>query len=120
MPLRNMMAEFSDYILGIAELNATTEITNFQIIDNQIVEKDNGIDENAKIEADAVNENQNFQKDVQTINESLKGLTAKENQDMMRIVRDFSKGRLNEILAIQRLGAYGIDEATAKQILDIQ
>jgi hypothetical protein len=52
-------------------------------------------------------------------NDNLKGLSAKENQDIMRIVRDFSKGRLNEVLARTRLMAYGFDGETIKEILGL-
>lgn len=51
------------------------------------------------------------------VNDALKGLSAKENMDMMRIVRDFSKGRLAEPLARTRLAAYGIDADTINQLL---
>jgi hypothetical protein len=37
--------------------------------------------------------------------------------DMMRIMRDFSKGRLAEPLARTRLAAYGIDQDTINQLL---
>lgn len=50
-------------------------------------------------------------------NSALRGLTAKENMDMMRIIRDFSKGRLAEPLARTRLLAYGIDEDTINTLL---
>lgn len=52
-------------------------------------------------------------------NDALRGLSAKENQDMMRIVRDFSKGRLHESIARTRLAAYGIDNDTINEILTI-
>jgi hypothetical protein len=54
-----------------------------------------------------------------SVNDALKGLSAKENQDMMRIVRDFSKGRLAEPLARTRLMAYGIDNTTINEILTL-
>jgi hypothetical protein len=50
-------------------------------------------------------------------NDSLRGLTAKENMDMMRIVRDFNKDRISEPLARTRLAAYGIDAQTINEIL---
>jgi len=52
-----------------------------------------------------------------TVNDHLKGLSAKDNMDMMRIMRDFSKGRLAEPLARARLMAYGIDEDTINNLL---
>jgi hypothetical protein len=39
---------------------------------------------------------------------------------MYRIVRDYSKGKINEHLAVTRLTAYGIDEIQAKKILGIE
>jgi hypothetical protein len=52
-----------------------------------------------------------------TGNATLRGLSAKDNMDMMRIMRDFSKGRLAEPLARTRLAAYGIDADTINQLL---
>lgn len=52
-------------------------------------------------------------------NDNLKGLSAKDNQDLMRIVRDYSKGRLVESLARTRLMAYGIDNETINEILTV-
>lgn len=55
------------------------------------------------------------------VNESLTGLTAAQNADMLRVVRDFKKGRsgMTEHMAIDRLKAYGITEETAKKYLGI-
>jgi hypothetical protein len=50
-------------------------------------------------------------------NDALRGLTAKENMDMMRIARDYAKGKLAEPLARTRLAAYGIDTDTINEIL---
>lgn len=51
---------------------------------------------------------------------NLTGLSAAENSDMYRIVRDFLKGKINEYLAITRLTAYGITEDSAKKILGLE
>lgn len=56
---------------------------------------------------------------MDSTNDSLKGLSAKENADMYRIVRDFTKGKINEHLALTRLMAYGIDQESARKILGI-
>ena len=53
----------------------------------------------------------------QITNDALRGLTAKENMDMMRIIRDHAKGKLAEPLARTRLAAYGIDSDTITEIL---
>jgi hypothetical protein len=55
--------------------------------------------------------------DTPQVNDALKGLSAKDNMDMMRIVRDFNKGRLPQALARTRLAAYGIDTLTIDELL---
>lgn len=61
---------------------------------------------------------------AQTIetNDNLKGLSASENADMIRIVRDFQKGRngMNEHMAVSRLKAFGLDELEAKKWLGLE
>lgn len=52
------------------------------------------------------------------VNDNLKGLSAKENLDIMRITRDFSKGKLSEPIARTRLLAYGFDSELINEILD--
>lgn len=54
------------------------------------------------------------------INETLQGLSAAANMDMLRIIRDYNKGRMTELLAVRRLNAYGIGDEEAKQILKEQ
>ena len=61
---------------------------------------------------------ENFAEQPQ-VNDNLKGLTAKENMDMMRIIREYGKGKLPETLARTRLAAYGIDAETINEILAI-
>lgn len=56
----------------------------------------------------------------QETNDALRGLSASENADLYRIVRDYSKGKLNEHLALARVKAYGISEEQAKKILGIE
>ena len=51
------------------------------------------------------------------LNDSLRGLSAQENMDVIRIVRDYNKGKLNKPLAVARLGAYGLSPEMIEQIL---
>lgn len=51
------------------------------------------------------------------VNDALKGLSAQDNMDMMRIVRDYNKGKLPLALAKSRLLAYGFDAETINEIL---
>lgn len=55
------------------------------------------------------------------VNDNLKGLSASENRDMQRIIRDFQAGKngMNEHLAIARLTAYGLPVNEAKKMLGI-
>jgi hypothetical protein len=55
------------------------------------------------------------------VNDNLKGLSASENRDMQRIIRDFQakKNGMNEHLAIARLTAYGLPTNEAKKMLGI-
>ena len=55
------------------------------------------------------------------VNDNLKGLSASENKDMQRIIRDFQAGKngMNEHLAIARLTAYGLSTNDAKKMLGI-
>lgn len=55
------------------------------------------------------------------VNDNLKGLSASENKDMQRIIRDFQAGKngMNEHLAIARLTAYGLPVNEAKKMLGI-
>lgn len=55
------------------------------------------------------------------VNDNLKGLSASENRDMQRIIRDFQAGKngMNEHLAIARLTAYGLSTNDAKKMLGI-
>lgn len=53
-------------------------------------------------------------------NDSLRGLTAGENSDVYRIIRDHGKGKIPDAMALHRLAAYGIDSIKAKEILGIE
>lgn len=55
-------------------------------------------------------------------NSSLTGLSAADNADMKRIVRDFQKGAtgMNEHVAVDRLMGYGLTNESAKKWLGIQ
>lgn len=55
------------------------------------------------------------------VNDNLKGLSASENKDMQRIIRDFKAGKsgMDEHLAIKRLMAYGFTLEDSKQMLGL-
>lgn len=57
--------------------------------------------------------------DKPTVNDNLKGLTTSENADIYRIIRDHSRGKLNEAVAKFRLKGYGFNEEEINEILEI-
>lgn len=61
-------------------------------------------------------------KEASAVNDNMKGLSPAEHSDVIRIVRDFQKGRngMNEAMAIDRITSYGVNEQTAKKWLGIQ
>lgn len=56
-----------------------------------------------------------------SVNSALKGLSAAENADIIRIVRDFQKKRngMNEAMALHRITSYGVSEQEARKWLSI-
>ena len=58
------------------------------------------------------------EKEDVVLNDSLKGLSAQDNMDIVRIVRDFNKGKLPLAIAKSRLAAYGFDAETINEILE--
>jgi capsid portal protein len=177
IPLRTRVEDIVNTLFDIAGLKATLSITNFQIINETIVE----IEEEGSATMDALNsmsplvatkvlesmseneiralaglppvkggektkgqvereiivsetvttpsatptsqpsatEQVQAETDMPQVNEALKGLSAKENQDMMRIVREYSKGRLPEAMAKARLSAYGLSDDIINEILGV-
>ena len=101
MPLRDEIEYIFNSLFKTAGIDMTLTVNEFQIIGEQIVEQA---------------QPEQTQEEL-TLNTNLKGLTAKDNMDMMRIVRDFNKGKLPEALARTRLAAYGIDAETINEIL---
>jgi len=142
IPLRKRLEEIVNTLFDIAGIDAKFSITNYQIIEETIaeIEQDSVVSSLSALPdniAAKVLENMSQDEiralaglkalneetvtevqasDVQ-VNDALKGLTAKENQDMMRIVRDYSKGRLPEAMAKARLAAYGLGADIIDEIL---
>lgn len=54
------------------------------------------------------------------VNPHLKGLSGKEVIDLNRIVRQYTKGQINESQAVMRMAAYGFNEVDAKKYLGIE
>lgn len=115
--------EILNDLIDACGIHQSVTITNFQLIDDVITDV---TATPAEMQEDkgpkSITLKPKGAKDVEentTVNDALKGLDAKSNMDLMRIIRDHSKGKLNDALAIARLKSYGISEDEAKDILDI-
>ena len=107
MPLRQECENIVNAIFSMFEIPATITIKDFQIIGEEIVEQE-------------VEKEQPKDEIVeQELNSNLRGLSAQDNMDIIRIVRDFNKGKLAAPLAKARLTSYGFDQETINEILDL-
>jgi hypothetical protein len=62
----------------------------------------------------------NLESDVSVINDNLKNMTGRQHQQLLRIINQFQKNRLNESQAIQMLkSAFGFSDQEAKNMLGI-
>jgi hypothetical protein len=145
IPIRERIADIINKLLKISGIDAEIEIVNYQIIEEQITEVNenptvmalNGLPDDLRAKVmenmsqneiralaglkpqeggDTTESLKQPQQETQ-MNDALKGLTAKDNMDIIRIVRDYNKGKLTETLARTRLMAYGFDTETITQIL---
>lgn len=105
---RETIEDFLNEIALICGIKTTLKINETDILTVKEIVENGG----------AVAKTENFAEQPQ-VNDNLKGLTAKENMDMMRIIREYGKGKLPETLARTRLAAYGIDAETINEILAI-
>lgn len=107
--LRQTITDLVNELIFIYGISNTINIKNQQIID--------GGDAVATKSEELSSEGQSAPKTI--VNDNLKGLSAAENMDMMRIIRDHSKGKINDALAITRLQGYGLTEEECKNILGL-
>ncbi len=114
MSLRETMEEIFNDLIDIAKIPNSVTINDYQIIEKTITG-----DATMSKETGAENTKTLNPKDEASVNDALKGLTAAENMDMMRIIRDHGKGKLPDALAITRLKSYGMTENEAKEILGL-
>lgn len=103
---REKLQDFLNELASICGVKASLEIKETDILT---------VKEIAEMQDVEVTEEMQSQS---TVNDALKGLTAQQNMDMIRIVRDYTKGKLSKPLARTRLAAYGIDADTINEILE--
>jgi hypothetical protein len=103
-PHIDILEEIINDLMSISKLPYDFKIIYSEIIEGEIEKVDQKEVENVELESD--------------IFESVRGLSAKENQDTMRIIRDFKKDRMPLELAKVRLRGYGISEEIIMKILN--
>lgn len=111
---RTIIEDFINDIAVICGINTELVINKTEVTSIAAAMSKDGSTKDVELED--VDEN-GEKKEAVIINENLRGLTAKENSDIYRIVRDYNKGRLNLVIAKARLMAYGIDGDAAEEIL---
>lgn len=118
LPLREEMEYILNDLIQLTGMHNTIVINNFQLIDQVIV--DTTLSEaEQKNSATKPGQKTEVVKDEYEVNDSLKGLSAADNADILRVVRDHSRGKMNDAMAILRLKSYGITEEDAKAILGL-
>jgi hypothetical protein len=105
---REIIETFLNKLSSICGITQNIKINKTEIID--VVKDETSAKESA-------NESENFEVSV---NDNLKGLSAKENADINRVIRDFKKGRMNMVIAKTRIMSYGIDSTAAEEILNAE
>ena len=112
---RKVMEEILNDLVDIAKIPNSIKINDYQIIDKVITDQ-------TKMSSDsgANSTKSSISPDEESVvNDELKGLSAAENSDIYRIIRDHGKGKLNDALAITRLKSYGLTEKECKEILGL-
>lgn len=103
-PHIDILEEIMNDLMGLSKLPFDFKVMYSEIIDGEIQEVEKTEVENVELESD--------------IFEGVRGLTAKENQDVLRVIRDFKKDRMPMELAKVRLRSYGIGEDAILKILN--
>jgi len=123
MPLREIIEEIFNDLLLAAGIENDFKINEYQII-NQVVKNEEMSKASGETKSGTPykvkeTEQKEDQEEVSS-NDFLRGLNAKESQDMYRIIRDHSREKINDQLAILRLKSYGMTESQAREILGIK
>jgi len=108
-PVREIIEDIFNDLMMMFEIKGDFVLADYQIVDGEIQDKTDDVD----AEIDSVD-------GVELeVNDNLRGLSASENADIYRIVRDFERGKLNKAVAKTRLLAYGIGADAAEEILKL-
>lgn len=112
MPLRDELTEIFDDLLDIACVKNSIEINDYQIIEKAIVP---GADPKAEA---AAKEKELSSENVIATNEALRNMTGKQQQHLVRIIRQYGQGKITkEVAAIQLKNGFGFTPEDIQQML---
>ena len=90
MPLRDELTQIYDELLDIAGVKNSIEINDFQIIEKAIVPSQEKAMEEQELTAETPEEQQLM------TNPSIKNMTGRHQQQLLRIIRQYGQGKLNK------------------------
>lgn len=113
MPLRDELTEIFDDLLDIACVRNSIVINDYQIIEKAIVP---GADSKT---ADAVaKEKQLSSENVIATNDTIKNMTGKQQQHLVRIIRQYGQGKITkDVAAIQLKNGFGFTPDDIEKML---
>lgn len=106
MPFREQIEEIMNDVMFLFKIKGNFELKDFSIINGEVTE----------IKEEAFSED-GTPSEATPLNDNLRGLSASQNSDIYRIIRDHSRDKLNTAIASARLAAYGLDVETIEEVL---
>jgi hypothetical protein len=111
MPLRDELTEIFDDLLDIACIRNSIVINDYQIIEKAIVP---GQEQKAAAEKEKELSSEN----VIATNDAIRNMTGKQQQHLVRIIRQYGQGKITkEVAAIQLKNGFGLSPEDIDQML---
>ncbi len=111
MPLRDELSEIFDDLMDIAGIRNSIVINDYQIIEKVIVG-------GSAQKASETTEKELSSENVISTNEALRNMTGKQQQHLVRIIRQYGQGKITkEVAAIQLKNGFGLTPEDIEQML---
>ena len=113
MPLRDELTEIFDDLLDIACVRNSIIINDYQIIEKAIVPG-----QEQKLAAEKEKEKELSSENVIATNSAIRNMTGKQQQHLVRIIRQYGQGKITkEVAAIQLKNGFGLSPEDINQML---
>lgn len=113
MPLRDELTEIFDDLLDIACIRNSIVINDYQIIEKAIVPG-----QEQKLAAEKEKEKELSAENVITTNDAIRNMSGKQQQHLVRIIRQYGQGKITkEVAAIQLKNGFGLSPEDINQML---